>query len=492
MTVLRLLPARAVAIAALLAFALFMTPAHAQKKKSPSKKGAATPALASAPARSPLPPVTVDSLSNGLRLLFCRVNDLPLVEVNLIVNAGVLREPEGKEGLAQLMGKLIFSGTPARSRMKIVGDLSTLGSTLTSSTGYENTQLYLRCLSRNFRQSVDILADVASNARFTEADVRATVRDMAASMAASRVNAGERATQTMLANLFGAGHPLTRSLSGGATALDSLTVPVIREYYDTHYRPGNATLVIVGDVNVPAMKTVLEDRFAQWKPTAASRAALPARSPRVVPVSVIDLPEQRYTSLRLGVRTLPRNDADVPVLLLLNQILGGTQESRLHRKMWSEHLLMPGFFSTAGFSSEGGYLVITGNAPAARIDSTLLWLDEALDALGAGPITDAELARAKRELTVDFEFEFATNRDMHARLREAVQYGLDPNAFASFPARIASVRGEDVARLARTLFARDRRTLVLAGASARFLPDLKKRFGADIPVQSSGTDGDPR
>ena len=146
------------AIAALLLFPLH--PAACQRKKSVAKR-ATTPIERSLEltARA-FPNVTIDSLSNGMRVLFCRVNDLPLMEITLMIDAGIMREAVGAEGIAQLMGKLIFSGTPKRTRNDIVSDLSTLASTLNSSTGYENTRLIMRCLARNFLQSIDILADL--------------------------------------------------------------------------------------------------------------------------------------------------------------------------------------------------------------------------------------------------------------------------------------------------------------------------------------------
>lgn len=463
---------------------LLLSPPHAsaQQKKGAGRKAPVAAGKGSTSPSRAFPAVTSDTLSNGLRVLYCRVNELPLMEITLMIDAGILRENPGAEGLSQLMGKLIFSGTPTRPRNKIIADLSTQGSTLTSSTGYENTRLIMRCLSKNVRQSIDILADVVANATPTERDVTSTVQGMHAALAASAMNAGEFATLSMLAGLFGEGHPIARPPYGSQEGISRLTLAEVTAFYSTYYRPNNAVLLITGDANYSALKSVLEDRFSQWMRAAVPPRALPAPPSAVRPVLAIRQPEQRYATLRLGVRCPSIADADAPALLVLNQILGGAKTSRLGRMFWSEHLVMPTFFSTVGFSAAGGYLAILGSTPAARADSVLLWMDDVLHTLGKGPVSPGELAEAKRVLTAGSDFDPATNRDMQAHLQEAVQHGLPPNSAFVLQNRIAAVRADEVTALARRLFAKERRSLVLSGDADRFLPALRQRFGDDVAL----------
>ena len=73
---------------------------------------------------------TRQKLPNDLVWLFSPQTELPLVTLQLLIKAGTLEDPPGKEGLANLTASLLRNGTKSRSSAKIAEELDFMGASL--------------------------------------------------------------------------------------------------------------------------------------------------------------------------------------------------------------------------------------------------------------------------------------------------------------------------------------------------------------------------
>src|SRR2546423_13405020 len=73
------------------------------------------------------PAVEEFQLANGLKVILVEKHTLPVVEGRLIVDAGAMREPAAKNGLASLTGRLLSEGTPDLSGAEIARQMDALG-----------------------------------------------------------------------------------------------------------------------------------------------------------------------------------------------------------------------------------------------------------------------------------------------------------------------------------------------------------------------------
>ena len=73
---------------------------------------------------------TRQKLPNDLVWLFSPQTELPLVTLQLLIKAGTLEDPPGKEGLANLTASLLRNGTKSRSSTKIAEELDFMGASL--------------------------------------------------------------------------------------------------------------------------------------------------------------------------------------------------------------------------------------------------------------------------------------------------------------------------------------------------------------------------
>ncbi len=453
--------------------------AVAQKKR----RGASSPKVPVSSWR--FPALTKDSLQNGLKIIHVRTSDLPLIEINMMFDAGAVSEPDSLPGLALLSGKLLFSGTSMRTRAGIASDISRLGAAISSSTTYDYSQIYLRTLSRNFRQSLDILADICMNSRFTEFEFQAERKRMLSGLSATRRNPAEEATRILLARLFGEGHALARPQAGTAADFERISLNDAQRFFDTRYRPEKATLVIAGNIEYRPLRVLLEDRFGAWsrseKPASGKQASRRTGAGRVV---LVDDSTSRFAQIRVGFRIPNRAHGDFPTLLVMNQIFGGDAQSRLHRSLWGEHYVMPSFFSSLGVFKEGGWLIAGGSAPASRVDSTLIWIEESITSMADRAVTPEELRYARRILAEDYPLLYATNRRMLEQLIDMVLFDLKQEDLEAFPSVIDKVGAEDVKRTAARLISSDKATIVVWGNAKMFSNALRKKYGDRLEIIS--------
>ena len=464
----------------LLAAILFLAPtAQAQKKK---QKSIAPPATVIR-----MPVVRMDTLANGLRVIHCKVNDVPLAEVNVMIDAGVRREAVGEEGLAQFTNRLLFAGTATRTRADIIANLSTLGAALSSFTNKEYAQVYLRSLTKNLPRSLEILADVCINPIFPELEFKNESERLRRAQASQSPNPGELATLTLFRGLFGEAHPLARPLIGGMTALGQLTKSDVAQFHRNTYRPERTTIVIVGNIDSQTAFTLARDRFGSWRsdpettPTPVPEIQTTSENPEI---RVHDEVDATYAQIRYGFRLPGRKHPLFVPFLLMNQILGGSSESRLFRKLWVEHPVMPSFYSTLGLYVNDGYCILSGSAPAVRIDSVMFWIDESIRDMILRPPTENELERAKRELLRDREYLFSTNKKMQEQLIDAVIFGVTPAEIGDFGDAVQSVSAAKIQEAARAVFEDKRRVVSIVGNAQAFLPALQLRYRGQVTVEA--------
>jgi zinc protease len=104
-----------------------------------------------------------------------------------------------------------------------------------------------------------------------------------------------------------------------------------------------------------------------------------------------------------------------------------------------------------------------------------------------GDVTDAELARAKDQITKSFPARFATRASTAAQLAELAVFNFPDSYLADYTKKIAAVSKDDVRRVARKYLAPEHLTIVVVGDRKSIESPLAKL----APVEIRDLDGDP-
>jgi zinc protease len=431
-----------------------------------------------------VPPVPrEDMLPNGLRVVFLKVNDIPTVELNLIIHGGAAMDKDAMAGTAFITAEMIISGSQNSTADDLASRLAVLGSTIGTSVRYDYTQLYSVSLVQNLPQTLQIFAEILTEPLFDTTAFKKKRQSVQTTLLNSLSNPSTITSQTLLASLHGEQSPFPYTVQGRFKNVSSLSVEACKEYYQNYYKPGNATLIVSGNLDYDGVRTLLIDRFSSWKESdtqAIQDEDIELSAPRVV---LIDNPELRQALIRVAYKCNKRSTADFEKLLLMNEVFGGGRASRLGRAFYGERVLSPNVVSGISFHKNTGNIALSGSIPSRYVDSALAVMDETIAFITDSLVTDAELLEARKRYTDSFDQEFSTNRRVQEQYQEVIAYGLPLDYYKGYIERFQNVTREDIRTAARGIF-RKPRVVVIAGDAKVILPKLQARYIVPVEVLS--------
>jgi zinc protease len=422
-------------------------------------------ALAPVQVRAHLPEPHEGTFANGLRVLVLEDHAAPCVSVQVWFHVGSKDETPGKRGLAHMFEHLMFRGTAAVGPGGFDDALDAVGGENNAFTSEDVTAFHEMVPADALDLTLRLEADRMRGLVVTQSILDAE-REVVKEEKRLRLD-NDPAGKALLVFREAAfpGHPYAWTPAGEISDLDSLTVEDARAFYDRFYRPDNAVLVIVGDVDPAAAMAGAHRRFDGVERGRDSAAT----------VSHVHVPIAAQTAMRAS--TLPV-DVEVPMIVggyhvpgaaspdrapleALSRILSGGESSRMYRSLVKgKKLAVFAGGSLEAFEDGGLFLVeagfLPGQDPAAVREALLAEVDR----IATKGVTDREVTKAKNQLVAAhvFGLDGAEGKGMSLGDAELLQGGY--RAFLEETARYEAVRGEDVQRVAREYLVRSNLSIV--------------------------------
>ncbi len=388
-----------------------------------------------------------------------------------MVKSGETLTPKGKEGLASLAADMLEEGTTSRTTMQLAGDLAEIGSTLGASGGLESTTVALTTLSRHLDRGLDLLADVVLHSAFPEKELERLELERLAHLKARADDPEETAAAVFPRLIYGPEHPYGRPDLGTPGSVKSIRREDVAAFLGRILVPGNASLVVVGDVRPDAIAAALEARLAAWPagPVPAPPALEPIPGPpEGRPVYLIDKAGAPQSVLTLGRIGAGAKSPDFHALVVMNAILGGQYASRINLNLRQEKSYSYGAESGFAFYRGPGPFVAGGPVESGVTREALEELFKELAGIaGARPVTDDELAFAKERLVLGFPSRFETTFGVAGQVAVLVEDELPDDEFERYQPRIEAISRADVDRVARRYITPDRMIVLIVGDRGR-------------------------
>lgn len=417
------------------------------------------------------------TLSNGLDVWQVEKSGLPLVSLQLLLNAGAIAEPAEQPGLASLTAAMLTMGTTTRTATEIADEVEFLAAGLSGSAGRETAVVTLSTLTRTLEPALEVFADVIVNPSFDEAEWARVQAQRLAAIAQSRDQPSAVASEEFSRRVFGATHAYGRPVQGTRPSVESMSADELRSFHEAWYRPGNATLIVVGDVSPARMRPLLEREFTAWRSGEAPAQVAPAAPtpPAATRIFLVDRPGSAQSEVRIGHPGIPRNHADYFPILVMNTILGGQFSSRINLNLREDKGYTYGASSAFQTGRYLGPFVAGGGVQTAVTrESMIEFMGELEGVRGSRPITAEELDFAKTGIIRGEPLTLETISQIAGRIQQLVLYDLPPDYFDDFNGRVAAVTLDDVNRVAREYVHPDRAVIVIVGDRATIEPELAR------------------
>jgi predicted Zn-dependent peptidase len=407
-------------------------------------------------------------LPNGLTLLIVEHHELPVADLTLIVRSGYEADPREHEGLASLTAALLDDGTTTRSALQIADQQAFLGVRLGTNAAWDMSTVSLHTPTAQLDSALALFADVVLNPTFAQAELDRLRLERQTLLTQMKDRPTAIADQAYATILFGADHPYGRPTLGTEASVKRIAQSDVRGYYQEHYRPNNATLLVVGDVRPADIEQRITALMGRWQrrnrpaPVMTKSPAWHDGSARRTTVYLVDKPGAPQSSIRVGSIGVARSTADYFPLLVMNTVLGVPFTSRLMQNLRETHGYTYGAWSRFDMRRDPGPFVAQAEVVGAKTDSALVEFMKELRAI-RDTVPQAELQRAKRYLQLQLPSLFETTNDIAYQLMPLAVYGLDLEFYNNYVQRIEQVTQADVQRVARKYIDPERLSIVVVG-----------------------------
>src|SRR6185295_10606458 len=217
------------------------------------------------------------TLPNGLRVIVARQTAVPKVTITLTILTGYSSDPPDLTGLAALTADVVQEGTKNRTSREIRRQVFGMGGSLTAGVSQDFSSLTVRGLSEFTPQIIDLVADVAMHPTLPADEIAILKQQRLQNALQQKGSPQFLANRQFRRALFG-DHPYARTSETGAT-IQAIDRAKIEAFHHSHYRPNNAFLLVVGDVDPAAVMTVADKALGGWARGDTPRPSFPAAPP---------------------------------------------------------------------------------------------------------------------------------------------------------------------------------------------------------------------
>ncbi len=422
---------------------------------------------AGAPPRAAFAEFQRATLSNGLTLIVAPRRAIPVVEFDLLVDAGYAADQTAAPGTASLALAMLDEGTKRRDALQISDELDRLGATLSTSSNLDMSVVSLSALRERLDPSLELFADVILNPSFPESDLERLRRQRLAQIQQEKAQPVAMALRVFPRLLYGEGHAYGNPMTGSGTeaSVQGIRRDDLVQFHQAWFKPNNATLVVVGATTMDEIRPKLERLFRDWKrgDVAQKNLARVEQKPRAE-VYLLDRPGSPQSVIFAGHVAPPQANPDEIAIETMNTILGGDFTSRINMNLREDKHWSYGAASLLWDARGQRPFIVYAPVQTDKTKESLVEVAKELRAiLGDRPPTAEELGRAQNSSTLTLPGRWETNNAVAGSIADIVRFGLDDRYFDTYAQQVRALTLADVAGAARTTIQPDRVVWVVVG-----------------------------
>lgn len=382
---------------------------------------------------------------NGSRVYFVHTDALPMVDIQVVFDAGSARDGE-KFGLSSFTTNLLDSGAGKWNAEEIAQRFESVGANFGATSSIDNASVSLRTLTDKplFDKAIDTMHVILSKPTFAKKDfIREKNRTLAA-LKQREESPSELANLTFFKAIYGE-HPYAHPNLGVLNTVEKFTANDVKNFYKTYFTASNAIVVIVGNLSkTDAEKTA--NLLVSDLPQGEKLAPLPD-VPALTKATTQNLNfPSTQTHVLVGLTGTYRKDPDYFPLYVGNHILGG---GSLVSKLFDEVREKRGL----AYSASSSFMPLLKNGVfVASLQTRNDQTAQALDVLNQtvadfvkNGVTDSELTAAKNNIIGGFPLKFDSNKELVNYVAMIGFYQMPLDYLESFQQNVQNVTKEQIA-----------------------------------------------
>ncbi|HUI76389.1 MAG TPA: pitrilysin family protein [Bryobacteraceae bacterium] len=376
-------------------------------------------------------PVESSKLANGLRVILSKDNAVPVVTVYMIYDVGARSEEMGRTGFAHLFEHMMFEGSKNVPKGMHFATVESNGGTLNGSTHPDFTDYFDLLPSNKLATALWLESDRMRSLAITDENLK---NQKEAVKQERRLSFDNQPYSTAIVDVWPTlmfrNWQSSHSLIGSFEDLNSSSIEDVAKFFKTYYAPNNAALVLVGDLQIPEAKKLVETYFGDIpsqpqpkRPDLSEPADFQSRK------QVYKDPLARVPGLVIGYPGPKRRSPDYYALNMVDAVLTGGDSSRFRLDLvkgkksviqYEANLGWP-FASPVDYRDPEPYAIFLLYNPAFTADQMVSQVQDEIAKLQSEPLDAKDLERVKTQMRANRIKELQSSLN---RARALAQYAL--------------------------------------------------------------------
>lgn len=398
----------------------------------------------------------------GIEAWLVRDTQNPIINLRFAFRGGAALDPDGKEGLANLVSSTLDEGAGDLDSKTFQQTLEDKAIRIGFNAGRDTFGGQLETLVRNRDEAFELLRLALTQPRFDAEPVSRIRAQIMVGLKREKEDPNSVASRKLMETLFPS-HPYSRPSDGTETSLAAITIDDLRGFVGRRLARDNLILGAVGDISAEKLGQLIDKTFGAL-PVKAASWALPEVTPVFSGKTIVIDKNVPQSAIVFADRGLKRDDPDFYAAYVLNRMFGGGGfTSRLYAEVREKRGLAYSVY-THLLPFDASAITLGGAGTAnARVGETLKVIADEWRRMADHGVGDKELADAKTYLTGAFPLRFSSSGRI-ARMLVSMQHShLGIDYLNRRNGLIEAVDRDDIARVAKKLLDPKRLTIVVVG-----------------------------
>jgi zinc protease len=431
-----------------------------------------------------LPEIWKAKLTNGIEVSGIENKELPLVDITIVINGGLLQDKITLPGVAAMVAGVLPQGTKTKTPEELEEQIQLLGSTIRMNAGREELFISAATLSRNFEKTIGLMKEILLQPRWDSAEFV-----MAQTRTKNRIIQAEAQPRSVASQffnklLYGTDHIFGYNSMGTKESIDKITPDDLKAFYEKNFSPSVTKIQVAGNVSKEQVLAALKPLETEWKAKEVEMNSYAVPSgPEKSKIYFVDIPGSRQSVIYIGYLALSRDNPDYVKADFINYRLGGAFTSILNQILREEK----GFtYGASSYIAEQKIIAPFMAASSVRSDATFesvkIFRDE-MEKYRNG-ISENDLQFIKNCMIRSNALRFETNEALAGMLGTISKYGLTDDYIRKEEEVIKNMTIEDHKTITDKYIVPDKMFYVVVGDAATQLKPLEKiGFGEPVLVK---------
>ena len=419
-------------------------------------------------------------LSNNLTLMVVVNDKLPTASATLIIDNPPILEGD-KSGVKDLVTSNMGKGNKFQSKDEFIEEKDFMGSFIS----YNSSGGSISSLSRYFERTMTMFAQGALYPVFSDEEFEKEKTKLTEALKIDEKNAASIARRVENIVAYKKDHP--RSEYTTEASVSNINITDIDNFYKSYFKPNNAYLVVIGDVNLEGTIALSKKLFEDWKYSneldkmfgegSINDFEEPEVSDKTT-IHIVDVPNA--TNVEISFQNIidrKTSDSDYFSGTVANRVLGAGPESRLFSVIREEKGFAYGAYSGLPTSSKTKTKFVARTTVRTEVaDSAIVEMHNQLRIMRDNPITDEELSNVKSGYFGEFAMSIENPITIANQALSIRSENLPEDFYKTFLSNLNTVSKDDVMQSSKKFFLIDNAQIVVTGKINDILDNLESIY----------------